>query len=328
MTTPAPSPACSLPEECPQAADPVVKRSRKVTVVLWACVAVIVLTGAMCYWIVAPFLGTRRVIDEYVRHEHIGPTAVDALGGAERAQERLRFYLSLPACMTRNRKKAVTILGWSGPGALPALVELTGDKDDQVRAEAVDMLCLIAPNPEDAVPVLEGLLDDPDADVRVRSALSIWRIKHSTTPRTIDVLIEALTCKSAATQARAVQALAEIGPPAKKATPALIVLLRTNREWKAIEAGITEHTAHALGKIRAKEAVPALIEVLEGPEYSAYEDAVNALGMIGPDAKAAVPALRRILNDTRESTPAAKAMRQAAAKALKKIRVAEQKDKQ
>ena len=60
--------------------------------------------------------------------------------------------------------------------------------------------------------------------------------------------------------------------------------------------------AHALGQIgpEAKAAVPALMELLKDTDSELRWLAALALGQIGPEAKAAVPALMELLKDEEE----------------------------
>ena len=121
-----------------------------------------------------------------------------------------------------------------------------------------------------------------------------------------------------------VRALAKIGPPA---VPALIKALKNGK--KKIRA----HAAEALGKIgpKARAAVPALVQELRNQGDGKDTIAINigenaffrypgprsraatALGQIGPEAKAAVPALAQVLKDDDSS------IRTAAARALGNI---------
>ena len=57
----------------------------------------------------------------------------------------------------------------------------------------------------------------------------------------------------------------------------------------------------ALGKMKslAKPAVEKLIDALEDPAYQVRLMAAEALGEIGPDAKAALDALKKAQNDKR-----------------------------
>ncbi len=83
--------------------------------------------------------------------------------------------------------------------------------------------------------------------------------------------------------------------------------------------------AQALGRIgpEAKAAVPALIKALvDDPRNTVRSHAAQALGQIGPEAKAAVPALIEALKDENEN------VRNAADGALRKITDGESGDRE
>jgi hypothetical protein len=139
-------------------------------------------------------------------------------------------------------------------------------------------------------------------------------------------------------RARAVEAIVYVGPEAREAVPALLEImkdhdsaLRDNALWALINIGPEEKAilpavieavndrsdpylagsaAQGLGRLgaRAKEAVPALIDLLkngeESNQCSNQFHAAEALGKIGPDARAAIPALSewaKSNSDARES---------------------------
>ena len=106
----------------------------------------------------------------------------------------------------------------------------------------------------------------------------------------------------------AAEALAEIGPPARAAVPALVKAMNVSNKHALRLCAVK-----AVGRIgaEAREAIPSLIIALEG-EGSGYVSpaAVDALVQIGP---VAVPALIKAL---RESKPA---VRQAASEALGRL---------
>ena len=89
----------------------------------------------------------------------------------------------------------------------------------------------------------------------------------------------------------AMEALATIGPAAKAAVPALVAVFQRDPETRnRYAAGLT------LGWMNAPAVViPVLIEGLKAKELSVRRGAAYALGAIGPDAKAAIPALCEIL---------------------------------
>lgn len=79
-----------------------------------------------------------------------------------------------------------------------------------------------------------------------------------------------------------------IGRMGSKAAVAVPVLCHALRDKDPV---VRERVAIALGKIRSKVAVPALISVVTDRYYEDPRYAIWALGRIGPEAKAAVPAL-------------------------------------
>jgi HEAT repeat protein len=85
-------------------------------------------------------------------------------------------------------------------------------------------------------------------------------------------------------RSQAAGALAEMAPGSKNAIPALLKILRSN------ESGYQARAAEGLAKFGA-EVVPTLIQLVPQP------GAVKALGLIGPAAKDAVPALTDMLKD-------------------------------
>src|SRR5262249_17257568 len=91
------------------------------------------------------------------------------------------------------------------------------------------------------------------------------------------------------------------------------------REWALFfrnpEARIRHYAADALGEIgpAAKAAVPALISALKDQDWEVRRATANALGKIGPAPKDAVPGLMVALKDP-ESV-----VRSSAAAALKEI---------
>jgi HEAT repeat protein len=71
--------------------------------------------------------------------------------------------------------------------------------------------------------------------------------------------------------------------------------------------------ARALGELDDRRAVEPLIAALRTYDAGVRQQAAQALGRIGPAAKSAVPALTRVLSDSRP------AVRETAAEAIKKI---------
>jgi HEAT repeat protein len=103
--------------------------------------------------------------------------------------------------------------------------------------------------------------------------------------------------------------LAEIGPPAEKAVPALIQVMRKRNEPKdnmerlgqqRFLNNVRPFAAEALGKI-GPAAVPALIDALGDEDQGALRFVAIAVATIGPDAKAALPQLTKLLESENPS---------------------------
>jgi HEAT repeat protein len=229
---------------------------------------------------------------------------------------------------------------------IPALIEVCKDPSPSNRCTATMVLGDFGPAAKDAVPALLELLKDSDPYLPPYAAFSLWQIaKHD---RAIPVLIEkargsengpdseflgqigpeAKAAVSALTKAaadkdafragRAIEALGKIGAEAKSALPVIRPFLKTD-DLRKVAA------AMALWQLeRSPEAIPMLIQALHSHKYfdedteGTHGDlvrwrAADALRDIGPDAKAAIPALRAALYDEDMT------VRRAAAAAIQRI---------
>jgi HEAT repeat protein len=168
----------------------------------------------------------------------------------------------------------------------------------QDRRNAAEALAAFGPAASAAAPQLIAALHDPELKTVAIAALSrmnAFRERH------VPILIEQFINEcclpfiprdSLARGTTAGGALVRVGEPA---VPALINVLRSTNS--AAQAGAVS----ALGLVgpQARTAVPWLIRILEHPEVPddreplAYR-AVQALGQIGPDAVSAVPALNQL----------------------------------
>jgi HEAT repeat protein len=236
---------------------------------------------------------------------------------------------------------ALSKIGPKAKAAVHALCELAKDGNDGVRQFAVAALGRIGPAAREAVPVLMARLTDPVGRIRFHAAGSLGAIGASA-KEAVPALIGRLKDKEKDTRELATWALGRIGPAARTAVPALTEALKTDHEH-----GLA---AEALGRIgvEAKGAAPALVTMLEeshgqakiraalahwritGQEAKALaalkavlrdgsaadrEDAAEALGVMGPQARAAVPNLIAVMHKKGLSFP----QRRAAYRALKKI---------
>jgi HEAT repeat protein len=159
------------------------------------------------------------------------------------------------------RTQAAQALAKMGEKAVPALVKLVKDGDEDSRANAVQALGVIGPDNDEVVPALCVAIKDKS--LRVRSI--------------------------------AIKLVGDIGAPAKAALPDLLQCLTDPNDT------IRNDAMDAMGKKMGKIAVPQLIGALRSRNADIRDKAASALARIGPDAKAAIPALATALADQKES---------------------------
>ena len=167
--------------------------------------------------------------------------------------------------------------------AIPHLVANISHKTPIVRAEAISTLGSMKSAAKKAMPEITAALDDQDANVRATAAAASWFIDKQ-----VDVpvagLIKSLKNKKHPVEDRAasVDVLAIIG--------------------SQCDVEFTKETI-----------VPALAAALDGAEVLLRYHVALAFGTLGPRAKAAVPALRRLAAD---SNPDVSMIAEAALKAV------------
>ena len=209
-------------------------------------------------------------------------------------------------------------IGRIGPEAIPALVELSKDSNEFVRLEATRALRFVGQGTGAAEARLIELLNDKDSSVRVEAGFALWKLFGRQS--VIDLLSRALADPDENARATAADYLAELGPAAAPALPALIHALADPSD------SVRNRSTTALGKIgpAAKVAVPALLEATShsghwfffekaveaiGPEaipglIDGLEQkngrflAAEALGRFGAKSRAAAPRIRALLKNT------------------------------
>jgi HEAT repeat protein len=241
-----------------------------------------------------------------------GPVPLDWLHGRKGPTWRVKASRDLTDSRIIDEESPYFV-GWGvgGKESVPALVAALKDHDANVRAEAAEDLASLGPLAGPAVEALrEGLRDtDPFARVSVAAALL-----HAD-PEAGDglaVLVKALGDKEAGARTAAATALAGAG---KQAAPASRELRRALREDAA--APVRRAAAFALGRLvldgspddqERKKTVAALAAAVRlDPDRDVRCWAVRALRKFGPDAKAALPELRRAVLQDEDSVPAAAA---------------------
>lgn len=229
-------------------------------------------------------------------------------------------------------------MGLAAKSAVPSIIEALNDKDVSVRKLCVTALGRIGPEAEEAVGALMEVLKDPEPELRSQAAIALGKIGPAA-KKAVPALTETLKNNDKSLRINAITALEGLGVEAKAAIPELMKLLRNGDkdvQFAACSALgaigpdakeavpkmlalIEEKTqvtqvADALEKI-GKVAVPALIKALADNQDWVRYGACEALGRIGPDAEAALPALKGRFDKDRNFE-----VRAAAGRAARKIK--------
>lgn len=192
------------------------------------------------------------------------------------------------------RWAAAESLGRTGPpakSAVPALAAALEDKE--IRSIVAEALAGIGPDAKPAVPSLIQIIrKEKEPSLRHTAAVALVRIDKSAAGPGAPVLAESLRNPDGRFRHDAVMLLVAIGPAGKEATPVLTEMLKDK------QLHTRQLAAHALGYGKDPRSVPSLLEAFEkDPEVAVRNTAVMSIGLLGPDAKAAVPGLEAKLKD-------------------------------
>ncbi len=188
------------------------------------------------------------------------------------------------------------------PPTVQQLVENLRTGTELQRREAASSLVLS--NPADhplVVPALVGVLKDPDGELRVKAAASLWQLNRH--PLVISTLIGA--CKGERDEVRllALDVLRDIGPAARSVVPRLADMLEENNllvRRKVVETLVrcvipARRAGSLLEESIEQKVVLALVKMLQEGDALLRGESATALGAIGPGAKAAVAELEPLL---------------------------------
>jgi HEAT repeat protein len=171
------------------------------------------------------------------------------------------------------------------------------------RYRAVHALGAIGPEAREAVPALAVIMrQDPESRLRVAAALALSKMRQASV-NAVPALAEALRDEDKQVRMYAIIALAALGRESHPAVPALTAAMRddTNETYvNTFAFTIQEEAAIALGRASAgtPEAVPALMETLRtSPSERMRQSATRALGIVGAQARDAVPLLHALLKE-------------------------------
>jgi HEAT repeat protein len=213
------------------------------------------------------------------------------------------------------RDRVADALASLGESAMPKLIKAL-DNDD-MQALAVEVIRRLGPKAKSAVPALILEMKDPGADYRREVEFAIGSIGPDA-KAAVPTLIEHLTNEKEDLKVRrtACYALGKIGPAASEAVPALQKTAIAEDKFLKVASVWALLHIQPENKPLQTMAIPLMAAALtESDRDLVKEEAAAALGLIGPSAKEAIPALEKAAKE--DASPA---VREAAQSALKKIR--------
>jgi HEAT repeat protein len=182
------------------------------------------------------------------------------------------------------------------PALVPILLSLLKDPDRDVRVRVLTALGNFGGQAHRVLPALrlalkETALEDDDEFVRIRAAHALLQVGPEPDSE-VAGLIDSLQNELEVLRFHAAVALGNLGRAARSAVPALI----HTALWDE-DPAVRVEAAVSLWKIERKGplVIPVLSEALAAENELICWMAADALGQIGPEAREAVPALRRAL---------------------------------
>lgn len=196
------------------------------------------------------------------------------------SRQGIKFLIDqLKSSDEKIRSSAVEALRMIGKQATSMLIEAAKSKDPLQRWGAIAALGETS-DPK-AVPILLKGLKDEDENIRAVAAVSLGKLRYE---KVASQLVAAMADKSERVQACAEWALENIG---KKAIPEIME--------GAKRTAIRLRAFRLLGRLKAREALPILIDGLDDRKPEIRAMAAWALGEIGDER--AIPELQQLLKD-------------------------------
>lgn len=219
---------------------------------------------------------------------------IGAICSADCAADELgELVAQLDTATGQELYKVVDKIGEMGAAAEPAvpqLISLLGDADENIRWRAARAIGAVGPGAKAAVGDLTARLKDDNEMVRAQSAYALGLIGEAAKP-SAPALVAAVGDEDALVRRAALRALFRIKPDRSITRPLFLKLL-TSADPLTVSAVL-----HSMAEMGA-DAVPALTEAMEHKEARYW--ATLVVEEVGPPAKSLVPKLTEFVQDEEE----------------------------
>lgn len=177
------------------------------------------------------------------------------------------------------------------PHVVERLIAVVRDKNNRMRSVAVQALEAIGPPAKPALPVLVECLEGDDSQLQCSAARALARIGC---PGVVPALVAALGVDDRYVREDAASALLSIGLPTRAVGQALLDELKVSEEVSPDSSSV-----RSIDKIAAvvPDTVEQLIAMTAADHRGVRYHGAAALGHLGKSARAAVPALLKLLSD-------------------------------
>lgn len=229
-----------------------------------------------------------------------------ATGASAEATEQL--IKRLGSSSFNERESAQKALIAIGVPAVPQLQSALKSSDPETARRARG--CISEISKKDPIGHLLLDLDNPDAQLRCNAAARLAELGPKAKVA-LPALIQRLDDPDSTVQYLSLGALANMGPDAKEALPKVLSILKDPKKTANVRWGAANYL-RTCGQ-PADSAIPELLRLLETDDPLLRNGAANALGALGKKHPEVVAALLKALRDEKESP------RGAAARALAQI---------
>ncbi|QDV17077.1 putative lyase [Gimesia panareensis] len=237
---------------------------------------------------------TKLLADPELNVKLDAATALGAIGpaAAPAVPELASAMQAGPVALTLTSASA---LAGIGDASVPALNKMLKD-DSPLKLLAVHVLGEIGAASKDSVPELLKLLGSPDPEVKNTAITSLGEIGPAAKAAE-PALLEILKTSEGKTRNAAVFALSKIG--SEKAIPLIKKYAAAPGDDERLQLvcawALVRNNPHDPETVKA--ALPGLTKALSDERPLVRREAANAISLMGPQAKSAIPALTAVLKE-------------------------------